>query len=110
MPKSKTRMKKTPKRVLALLDLEHARTAVLNSLTSASGNPTYDYASSSPGTARSPGSRSTEQSYFDTGFTLSTAGMHLRRSIFGSPRCAASRTKLQTRVYSVPNLRQVSAA
>lgn len=39
----KTR-KKTPKRVLALADLEHAKAAVLSSLTSRSGQPTYDHA------------------------------------------------------------------
>ena len=44
MPKSKSRKKKPPKRVLALSDLEHAKTAVLNSLTSASGQRTYDHA------------------------------------------------------------------
>lgn len=44
MPKSTSRKKKTPKRVLALPDLEHAKTAVLNSLTSASGQRTYDHA------------------------------------------------------------------
>jgi len=44
MPKSKTRRKKSPKRVLALPDLEHAKTAVLNSPTSASGQRTYDHA------------------------------------------------------------------
>ena len=44
MPKPKSRKKKTPKRVLALPDLEHAKTAVLNSLTSASGQRTYDHA------------------------------------------------------------------
>ena len=44
MPKSKSRKKKPPKRVLALPDLEHAKTAVLNSLTSASGQRTYDHA------------------------------------------------------------------
>src|SRR2546422_3735846 len=44
MPKSKSRTKKTPKRVLALPDLEHAKTAVLNSLTSTSGQRTYDHA------------------------------------------------------------------
>ena len=44
MPKSKSRTKKRPKRVLALPDLEHAKTAVLNSLTSASGQRTYDHA------------------------------------------------------------------
>ena len=44
MPKSKSRKKKPPKRILALPDLEHAKTAVLNSLTSASGQRTYDHA------------------------------------------------------------------
>ena len=44
MSKSKSRKKKTPKRVLALPDLEHAKTAVLNSLTSVSGQRTYDHA------------------------------------------------------------------
>jgi len=44
MPRSKSRRKKSPKRVLALPDLEHAKTAVLNSLTSASGQRTYDHA------------------------------------------------------------------
>src|ERR671918_665875 len=44
MPKTKSRKKKPPKRVLALPDLEHAKTGVLNSLTSASGQRTYDHA------------------------------------------------------------------
>ncbi len=46
MPKStsKSRSKKPPKRVLALPDLEQAKAAVLNSLTSASGQRTYDHA------------------------------------------------------------------
>ena len=44
MSKSKSRKKRLPKRVLALPDLEHAKTAVLNSLTSASGQRTYDHA------------------------------------------------------------------
>jgi site-specific recombinase XerD len=44
MPKSKSRKRKQPKRVLALPDLEHAKVAVLNSLTSASGQRTYDHA------------------------------------------------------------------
>src|SRR5919197_1291806 len=43
MSKWKSRKKKTPKRVLALPDLEHAKTAVLNSLSSASGQRTYDH-------------------------------------------------------------------
>ena len=41
MSKSKSRKKKAPKRVLALPDFEHAKTAVLNSLTSAIGQRTY---------------------------------------------------------------------
>jgi hypothetical protein len=44
MPNAKPRKKKPPKRVLALPDLEHTKTAVLNSLTSASGQPTYEHA------------------------------------------------------------------
>src|SRR5438093_1913938 len=44
MSKSKSRKRKAPKRVLALPDLEQAKTAVLNSLTSASGQRTYDHA------------------------------------------------------------------
>ena len=44
-PMSKSRKKgKTPKRVLALPDLERAKSAVLNTLTSTSGQPTYDHA------------------------------------------------------------------
>jgi integrase len=44
MLKPKSRKNKSPKRVLALPDLEHAKTAVLNGLTSASGQRTYDHA------------------------------------------------------------------
>ena len=44
MPKSKSCKKTTPERILALPDREHAKTAVLNSLRSASGQRTCDYA------------------------------------------------------------------
>jgi integrase len=44
MPQTKSRRKKSPKRILALPDLEHAKTAVLNSLSSASAQRTYDHA------------------------------------------------------------------
>jgi hypothetical protein len=44
MPRTTSRRKKPPKRVLALPDLEQAKAAVLNSLTSASGQRTYDHA------------------------------------------------------------------
>lgn len=45
MPHARSqKRKKTPKRVLALPDLEHAKSAVLSSLTSRSGQRTYDHA------------------------------------------------------------------
>ena len=44
MLKSKSHKKVPPKRVLALPDLEHAKKAVLNSLTSASGRRTDEHA------------------------------------------------------------------
>jgi hypothetical protein len=44
MPNSKPRKKRSPKRVLAIPDLEHAKTAVLKSLTCVSSQRTYDHA------------------------------------------------------------------
>ena len=44
MTKFRPQSKKIPKRVLALPDLEQTKTAVLNSLTSAGGQRTYDHA------------------------------------------------------------------
>jgi hypothetical protein len=44
MPQTKPRHKKSPKRILALPDLEHAKAAVLDSLSSASAQRTYDHA------------------------------------------------------------------
>ena len=44
MSTPKRRKKKAAKRLLALPDLEHAKIAVLNSLTSASGQRTYEHA------------------------------------------------------------------
>jgi integrase len=43
MPKSRTK-RRSPKRVLALPDLEQSKTSVLNSLTSKSGQRSYDHA------------------------------------------------------------------
>ena len=43
LPKSRKK-RKSPKWVLALPDLEHAKSAVLNTLTSKSGQRTYDHA------------------------------------------------------------------
>ncbi|HQZ40602.1 MAG TPA: hypothetical protein PLH72_16350 [Vicinamibacterales bacterium] len=44
MPQTPVSKAETPKRVLALPDLEHATSTVLASLTSASGQRTYDHA------------------------------------------------------------------
>lgn len=44
MPKSRRTKKKPPKRVLALPDLEQTKSSVINSLTSKSGQRTYDHA------------------------------------------------------------------
>ena len=69
MPKCRKK-KKSPKRVLALPDLEQAKCAVLNTLTSKSSQRTYDHdilPNSSSGTVRSRAWPSTEQSFFDTG-------------------------------------------
>ena len=41
---SKSRRKRAPKRILALPDLEQAKSAVLSALTSLSGQRTYDHA------------------------------------------------------------------
>jgi hypothetical protein len=41
---SKSKKKKSPKRVLALPDLEQSKSAVLNTLTSKSGQRTYEHA------------------------------------------------------------------
>ena len=41
---AKSRRKRTPKTVLKLPDLEHSKSAVLNSLTSASSKRSYDLA------------------------------------------------------------------
>ena len=41
---SKSRKKKSPKRILAFPDLEQAKSVVLNTLTSVSGQRTYDHA------------------------------------------------------------------
>ena len=98
MSKSKSRKKKAPKRVLALPDLEHAKTAVLNSLTSVSGQRTYDHAirefvawyCSEP---RLAFNRTVVLRYR---IHLEQRNMRRPRSIFGSPQSGASRTRRPT--------------
>jgi hypothetical protein len=89
---------KTPKRVLALSDLEHAKTAVLNSLTSASGQRTYDHAIREFVTWCCSDLRLAfnRTRCFGTGFTSNSTDTRRPRSIFGSPRYDALRTKQPT--------------
>jgi hypothetical protein len=90
--------KRPPKRVLALPDLEHAKTAVLNSLTSANGQRTYDHAirefvawyCSEP---RLAFNRTVVLRYR---IHLEQRSMRRPRSIFGSPRSGGSRTRQPT--------------
>jgi hypothetical protein len=90
MSKSKSR-KKAPKRVLALPDL-HAKMAVLNSLTSASGQRTYDHAIREFVTwyCLEPVSRLTAPSCLDIGSTSNNADMRRPRSIFDWPPSGAT--------------------
>ena len=100
MPTSKSRKRKPPKRVLALPDLEHAKTAVLNSLSSASGQRTYEHAirefvawyCSEP---RLAFNRTVVLRYR---FASNSAATLRRRSTYGWPRFAASRTRPPTPV------------
>jgi hypothetical protein len=95
MPKSKSHKKKSPKRVLALPDLEQAKTAVLNSLTSASGQRTYEHAIREfvAWSARSRASPSTAPSSSAIASTSSNAITRPRPSICGWPPSAVSRTR-----------------
>ena len=101
MPTSKSRKKKPPKRVLALPDIEHAKTAVTE-------QPDI---CQRPADLRSRNSRvcglvlfgaparlQSHRSAPDFGFTWNNADMRRRRSIFGWRPFAASRTKRPTRV------------
>jgi hypothetical protein len=110
MAKSKSRKKRAPKRVLlALPDLEHAKTAVLNSLTSASGQRTYEHAIREFVTwyCSEPRLAFNRTWCFDTGFTSSNVDTRRPRLIFAWPPFGASRTRRRTPVFSVPNWRPV---
>jgi hypothetical protein len=101
MAKSKSRKKKSPKRILALPDLEHAKTAVLNSLMSSSGQRTYEHAirefvawyCSEP---RLAFNRTVVLRYR---IHLEQRGMRQPRLIFGWPPFGASRTRQPTSVF-----------
>ena len=93
MPTSKSRKRKPPKRVLALPGLEHAKTAVLNSLSSVSGQRTYEHAIREfvAWYVPSPGLPSIAQWCSDTGSTSNSAATLRRRSTYGWPRFAVDR-------------------
>jgi hypothetical protein len=95
MPKKNSRRKKMPTRVLALPDLAQTKAAVLNSLTSASGQRTYDHAIREVVAwyCSEPALRSTAPSCSGTGYTSNSAGMHQPRSTFGSRQFGAWRTR-----------------
>jgi hypothetical protein len=98
MLKSKSRKKKAPKRVLAFPDLEHAKTAVLSSLTAASGQRTYDHAicefvAWSCSEPRLAFNRTVVLQYR---IHLEQRHMRQPRSIFAPPPSGASRTRRPT--------------
>ena len=104
---SKPRKKKrSPKRVLAgLPDLEQAKTAVLNTLTSKSGQRSYERAitDSSIGTVQSRASRSTAPWFFDTGSISNRSSMRPQQLIFVWPRSVVLRLKPLILASSVRN-------
>jgi len=76
-------------------DLEQTKAAVLNSLTSASGQRTYDHAIREfvAWYCSAPASPSTARLCSGTAFTWNNAGMRLSRLTFGSPRSGVWRTR-----------------
>jgi hypothetical protein len=98
MLQSKSRKKKPPKRVLALPDLEQIKTAVLNSLTSASGQRTYDHANREfvGWYCSEPRLAFNRTVVLGIGSTSSSGSTHRPRSISGSRLCAGSRTRQPT--------------
>ena len=95
MPMSKSRKKKPPRRVLLLRALEHAITAVLNSLTSASGQRTYEHAIRDFVTwyCSEPRLAFKGTVIIRYRFTWNKADMRRPRSTFDWPPFGASRTK-----------------
>jgi hypothetical protein len=105
MPKPKSDRKKSSERVLALEDLEQAKAAVLDSLTSASGQRTYDHAITEfvAWYCSEPRLAFIEPWSSGIGFTSNSNTMRPRRSTCGWPRSDAWRTRRPTRGCSVPS-------
>ena len=107
MPRTKTRRKKPPKRVLALPDLEQAKAAVLNSLTSASGQRTYDHAIREFVAWYCSEPRLAFNKTVVLCYRIHLEQRHYRRrpSTCGSRPCGGWPTKRPTRACSVPSWR-----
>ena len=86
------------KAVLRLPDLDQAKFAALNSLSSVDAQRGYGtpLTSSSSGTARSLGYRSAKPSSSDIASTWNLGILRPVRSTFGSARCAVSRMRRPT--------------
>jgi hypothetical protein len=102
MPKkhSAKAKRRVPKTVLRLPDLDQAKSAVLNSLSSIDAQRGYRQRSrsSSNGTARNRGSRSARQSSSGIKSIWSLGIWHLAPLISASAQCAASLTRRPTAV------------
>jgi len=110
---AKSKHKRTPKTVLKLPDLEQWRSAVVNSLTSASSKRPYDYAireNSSTGTAQSRDSPSTGRWSHDIGLPSNSTHTPRRRSTSGWQRYAEWRMKGPIADSSVLTSRQAYVA
>lgn len=110
MPKS--RKKKTPKRVLALPDLEQAKSTVLNSLSSASGQRTYDHAIDEfvRRYCSEPRLALTGPSFCATASIWNSASTRRQPSTSVWSPCVASPTRPPMRVCSVRSWLRVSGA
>ena len=101
-----------PKSVLRLPDLDQAKSAVLNSLSSVDvqrGSGTQ-LTNSSSGTARSLDYRSARPLSSRIAYTWNLANWRPVRSTFGSARCADWRTRLAAAACSARTWRPVSDA
>src|SRR6516162_1099674 len=103
---SKPRKKKQPpKRVLGLPDLEQSKAAVLNSLTSESGQRTYDHAITEfvDWYCSEPRLATTAPCFCATGSISSRSSMRPRRSISDWRRSGGMLLRLPTPACSVRN-------
>ena len=96
MRKHLRRKRTTAKSVLRLLDLEHAKAAVLNSLTSPDAQRGYRHATTNSltGIVRNRACRSTESWSCAIDLTSNLVNWHRAQSIYVLAPCGDSHTKL----------------